>query len=221
MSKTGFDNIVGYLVDQDRDRIKKSTDKTLNNLDGSSNKQLSDLVASLSGTWQNKYGQKFDMDYTKVYTQDFLHILTGEVSDSAQLVGKWPVQASMVGAQPAGKVSPSDSDVTKGKMFGGDVNLEKGRNVGLAHFKASHGMPGITASMIHENLGGWHFDIPNNIDAQTLYNNLINNLSYLDSHKDQLPADVNDGYRMFSHAVVSSLYGVDLQRLPAKTAGER
>jgi hypothetical protein len=223
MSKTGFDNLVSYLVVQDKDRIKKSTDKSLTNLDGNNNKHLTDLIASLEGKWKSKYNQNFSMDYSKVFTSDFLQIATGEVNDPALLAGNWPAQPVMgMGASAAGTLTPGEANVTKDKTFGGEIKLEKGRDIGLAHISASHGMPGLTASLIHEHVTGWHFDIPNNINAQMLYDNLVDNLSFIDTHHDMLPADVNDGYREVSHAVVAALYGVDLQKMPMKgTAGER
>jgi hypothetical protein len=207
-SKTGFDNIVGYLVDQDRDRIKKSTDKTLNNLDGNDNSALKDIVAKLEGSWNKKYGKSFDIDHKKDFGGTFLHIMTGEVTDPSLLVGKWPVGGKNLG----GKVTASDAEEAK-KNFGGDVNLEKGRNVAVAHVKASHGMPGVTASLISEATG-WRFDVPNNIDAQTLYNNVVSNLTHLNNQADKWPADMADGNRAVTHAMVSALYGIVLQKMP-------
>jgi len=214
MSKTGFDNLIGNLVDQDRDRINKGlSDAKLSssNVDGEKNKRLTDVIANLDGAWQSKFNAKFNIDYTKVYTADFLRIMTGEVNDPQLLLGKWPVDAQTLsaGSNSAGKINQSDVDQAKGKYFGGDVNLEKGRNVAIAHITGSHGMSGLTASLIHES-GGWKFDVPNSLTGQRLYDNLVANLNYVDLHKDQLPSDVNDAYRMVSHAVTAALYDVRL-----------
>jgi len=214
LSKNGFDNLVSKLVDQDRDRIKASlpSGRSLSNIDGNNNKRLVDAINDFEGSFKTKYNQKFDVDIGKVYTPAFIHIMTGEVSDPALLVGKWPLEpmpmSGMTGA--SGKVSPADADQAKNKAFGGDVNLEKGRKVAIAHLLPSHGMKGFTASLIHENLIGWKFDVPNNLTAEKLHGNLINNLTYLSQHKDQWPADVNDGYRQFSHAVVASMYDITI-----------
>jgi hypothetical protein len=220
LSTTGFDNIVGYLVDQDRDRIKKSTDKSLNDLDGNHNRALKDAVDNLSATWDKKYGHKFAIDYKKDYTGNFLTIMTGEVTDPNALVGHWPVVSSNLD-MGGGKMTGSDAAEAK-KNFGGDVNLEKGRDVAIAHLMASHGMPGLTASMIHEVASGWHFDIPNNIDAQQLYNTLVSNLTHLNNQADKLPADIGEAKLAVTHAVIASLYNIDLSKMPANsTANER
>jgi hypothetical protein len=200
-------------VDQDRVRISKSlTSGTLNNINGSKNTKLNDVIADLQSAWKSKYNQKFDLDIAKVFNADFIHIQTGEVVDANLLVDNWPVSVDV------GKVTQSDADLTKKKMFGGDVNLEKGRNVAIAHIISSHNMTGLNASLIHE-AGGWKFDIPNNLTAQLLYDNLVNNLNYLDLHKDQWPSDVNETYREFTHAVTAALYdrhiGVDTNNASA------
>jgi len=242
MSKTGFDNLVGRLVDQDRDRIKKSVSSgTLNNINGSKNQKLDDIIATLQGEWKTKYNHTFDIDYTKVFTKDFVIIQTGEVADAGLLVGKWPVDVmvprdirdmkpgtdsdlnrpgsgtgvnsgtgGLASGTPrptdaSGKLTQSDADQAKNKSFGGDVNLEKGRNVAVAQFKTSSYFGGLNASMIHE-AGGWKFDIPNNIDAQKLYDNLVSNLTMVERGHTQWPDDINEAYRRVGAAVVAALY---------------
>jgi len=205
MNKTGFDNLVSYLVDQDRDRINKSLNSgTLNNINGSKNQRLTDLIASIEGGWKSKYNAKFDIDLGKVYTNDFIHIQTGEVSDPNLLVGKWPVMPS-IGTGNAGKLTQADADEAHKRMFGGNVNLEKGRNIAVAQFQTNQYFSGLNASLIHE-AGGWKFDVPNTLTAQKLYDNLVNNLSTLDRSRDQWPSDVNEGYRRFTQAVVAAMY---------------
>jgi hypothetical protein len=208
LSRDGFDNLVGRLADQDRDRIKKSAgNASLTNLNGDKNQRLNTLVDNLNNSFKAKYSQKVDIDYSKAFTADFVHIMTGEVQDPNQLVGKWPVAAGM-SADNAGKLSAADAQQAQNKAFGGDVNLEKGRDVAIAHIVGSHGMPGVTASLIHEVASGWKFDIPNDIDAHRLYNNLLSNLGTINT--STLPADVNEANREVAHAVVASLYNIDL-----------
>jgi hypothetical protein len=212
LSKNHFDNLVDNLVDQDRDRIKKSVgNASLTNVDGNNNQRLNDLAVRLNDSFKSKYNHDFDMDYKKVFTQDFLHIMTGEVADPALLTGKWPVDAG-IGLNNAGKLTAQDAAQARDKVFGGDVNLEKGRNVAIAHIPASHGLPAISASLIHENMGGWKFDVPNTLTAQKLHDNLVANLSYLDQHKAELPSDINEAYRHVTHAVVAALYDMDLSK---------
>jgi hypothetical protein len=205
MNKTGFDNLVSYTVDQDRDRISKSISSgSLNNINGSKNQRLTDLIASIEGGWKSKYNGNFDLDIGKVYTNDYIHIQTGEVTDPNLLVNKWPVMPSL-GTGNAGKLTQAEADEARKKMFGGDVNLEKGRNIAVAQFQTNQFFSGLNASLIHE-AGGWKFDIPNTMTAQRLYDNLVNNLSALDRARDQWPSDANEAYRRFTQAVVAAMY---------------
>lgn len=217
MSKTGFDNIVSNLVDQDRVRIKNSlaSGRSLSDVRGDKNKQFTDVVASIEGAWKSKYNQKFDIDTAKVFAGTYIHIQTGEVTDAQMLLGKWPVQAATMAPDMggSGKVTQSDVDQAKGKMFGGDVNLEKGRNVALVHLSSNNDWNSLNASMIHE-AGGWVFDIPNNITGDQLYDNVVKNLTVLDQRRDAWPADVNDAYRTFTLAVTSALYDITSPRRP-------
>src|SRR4051812_28527345 len=55
MNKTGFDNLVSRLSDQDRERITKSVSSgSLNNINGSKNQKFTDIVASIEGGWKTK-----------------------------------------------------------------------------------------------------------------------------------------------------------------------
>ena len=217
ITQKGFDNIVGMVSDQDQERFKANVGKSSwNNVDGSNNKKLNDLAADINNAFKAKYNHDFDMDYSKVFTQDFVQIMTGEVADPMALVGKWPVEVGPApSAQTSGRVTAVDAKEASDRAFGGKVNLEKGRNVAIAHFKASHGMPGLTASLIHETASGWKFDVPNTLTAQKLYDNLVANLSLVSANKGNLPADINDGYRHVSHAVIAALYDIDLTKGPA------
>jgi hypothetical protein len=211
LSKNGFDNLIGYLVDQDRLRLK---DKKNMNVD-----DLNALADKINGTMKAKYGSAFKAD--KKTFDSFLTVLTGEVANPDQLVGKWPVDAGPqlknLGANN-GKMTPSDAEQAK-KMFGGSVNLEKGRNVAIVVIPASHGMRGVTASMIHEATG-WRFDIPNNIDADLLHENLRGALTAL-SEKTDWPADFAEAQRAAAHSIIAALYNVDLNAKAMPTANER
>jgi hypothetical protein len=218
LSKNGFKSVVGYLAPQDYERIKNSTSKGLNNVDGNDNKALNDIVVSLGDAWKAKYNVSFSIDYKAAYPGN-ISVMTGEVSDPNALIGKWPV-GIIANANTAGTVTPSDAQTALNKTFGGDVKLEKGREVAIAHFAGNNGngTTGLTASLIHEHLTGWRFDIPNTIDADRLYNNLVNNLSYLNNNRNAWPADVNQAQVTVTHAVIAALYDVDLSQNHSPTA---
>jgi len=224
VKKSNFDNLVDNLVDQDRVRLTKSVPggRNLNNIDGNKNQSLDNLIGTIDSQWKAKYNTGFDMDTAKVFTNDFISIQTGEITDPKQLIGKWPVQASSKAGSSSGAmgtpgtpggasgtITQQDVNQATNNAFGGDVNLDKGRNVAIAHLTKTQNFEPLTASMIHE-AGGWKFDVPNNLSAEELYNNLVKNLSYFEQHKDQWPADSTTACRELTHVVVASLYNVPL-----------
>jgi len=177
--------------------------------------KLDGRIEQIRQAWKTKYNKDFDVDYKDAFGDQFA-ILQGEVADPNALAGHWPVMASTMQdrAQTAGERQGANTDANAredaNKTFGGKTNLEKGRNVALVNFPASHGLPDFTVSMIHELPDTWRFDIPDNISGQQLHDQLLEHLTYLGDHVDQWPADVKDAQRMFAHHVVMSLYNADV-----------
>lgn len=216
-----FDNIVNRLVDADRDRVAKFKEQDPK----PDFKPLHDRIATLNRHWKNKYGKEFDLDEKVVFGEaGYVAIAQGEIADPAQLVGKWPVAPLAAGeARLAAEKEPGKQDKEgapadtaqqvreAGKAAGGDVNLNKGRDVAVARFPAGHAMPALDLSLIHENPDVWRFDIPDNIDGRKLHDNLVKHLNLLGDGSNW-PDDPKDAYRMVAHHVLLALYDVDLPR---------
>ncbi len=211
VNKDIYEDVVDRLVDADRTRIGKSTKKDF--------KDLQARVLMLQKQWKDKYGNDFKVDAKPVFAANgFIAIAQGVITDPAQLIGKWPLapvasaQAQTAGArQPAEKSAPADTaQQTRdaGKYFGGDVNLNKGRDVAVAMFPAGDGMPELTLSLIHELPDKWRFDIPDNVDGKMLHANLLNQLDML-GDGSKWPADENTAYRIVARRVLMAIYNVD------------
>jgi hypothetical protein len=212
-SNDGFADVIATLVDQDRTRLVNAKENGVNE----SNDALSQKMQELKQAWKAKYNQDFDIKTDVVY-DNFITFRTGEIVDPNQLVGKWPVTTYSGQKNTGGEASSEDINKTESKMFGGDVKLEKGRLVVLAEIPGANGAPALTVSMIHE-LGGWKFDIPNNITRQELHDALLRNLTYLYDHQDLWPSDVTEGYRQATRGVVAALYDADLNQLSNSVNG--
>lgn len=224
LTKNGFDNLIGWLSTQDKSRLSDKKNMKVDDLNA--------LADKINGSYKAKYNHNFSPE--KKALDNFITIVTGEVTDPDQLVGKWPVDAGVKGhvmnaidkgadaarGKPdmGGKVTPSDAQIAKDKMFGGSVKLEKGRNVALVHFPASHGLPAVTASLIDETTS-WRFDIPNNITADQLHASLLKCLTNL-SNRTDWPSDAYEAQREICHSVIAALYGVESSS-SMKTAGEK
>jgi hypothetical protein len=200
-----FDNIVNRLVDADRDRISKFKDAKPDMT------PLRNRVAQLNQIWKQKYGKDFDLDEKLVFgAPGVLAIVEGEINDSATVARHWPVQAAAADAQPAAARQPGNADAKAAeaaKAAGGNVNLDKGRNVAVVQFAASHGLPAVTASMIHELPDIWRFDLPDTVTGQSLHDSLLKHLNDL-GDGSQWPADPNEAYRVVSHHMLMALYDV-------------
>jgi hypothetical protein len=197
-----FDNFIGNFVDQDRNRMKDVKDSDVT--------ALNEKIGDIRRSWKAKYGHEFEIEKEKAVFNDQFAILQGEVSDPNLAMANWPVPAT---AQMAAK--PADEQghaVVAGSVQGdkGDINLDKGRNVALVSIPASHGLPAMTISMIHELPDQWRVDVPNNITGQQLKDNLSKHIAHIDGMKDKWPSDESDAYRAVAHHVLMAIYNVDM-----------
>jgi len=103
-----------------------------------------------------------------------------------------------------------------------DKNLDKGRNIAYVTVKESHGLPELKVPLVHEMPDVWRIDVPDNIDGQKLYDNLLKHLTMANEHKDQWPSDVNDAYRSVAHHVLMGILDVDegARQAGAKLGGD-
>lgn len=219
------DSLINRLVDADRNRIRANDREDV----------LKEALAkadALKQQWKTKYDKDFDPGDETFTGAGFMAVATGEVSDPAQLAGHWPVRAGGMGlggaAEPAGaRTAPDQAGTPRAeveverradgavtgerretdRLFGGDVNLDKGRNVAVVKVPASHGLPEVTASLIHELPDIWRFDLPDTVTADKLRDNLSKQLDAM-AKVEQWPADREDAYRMVAHRVLMALYDV-------------
>jgi hypothetical protein len=223
LGKDPLNNIIDRLVDQDRDRL---TSKDKNAPKGD---ELTNIVKQIDDAWHAKYHQDLKFDNKTLFADTYFHAATGEVANPDQLVGQWPVEASGVMPATGGQMTSSDAKEAH-KNFGGDVNLEKGRNVAVVHLAPGSGMPGVTASMILEHPSSWRFDVPNSLTREKLYSNLVANLTALYGNQANWPSDPTLATRALTNSVVASLYDINVQNAGQahlnmgqtnRTAGER
>jgi hypothetical protein len=208
----GFSDVVDCFVDQDSTRLGQYKQEK--------GDQLNPIVKKLKAEWKSKYGKEFDFSdaQSKVSFED-VKIISGEIQNPDQLVGQWPIKQSksvtmgnngveiVDKSQPA--VTGQDIKQTKEESFGGDVNLEKGRDVAVVQLPAAMDLPEVRASMIKEHVTGWHFDVPNNITGQQLHDNLVKHLTMIVDQEAQWPADVNTAYGLVGHHIIEAIYGIE------------
>lgn len=191
-SKSGLDNVVSYFVEADRNRLSDQAKKLADEA------TLNGRIAELQKDWKNKYNQNFSVNPQVAFGKQFegFSIVEGKVTNPMML-SNWPVSSQ--GAAQAGQQGEPGQ--------GGKSNIQQGQQVAIVTLPASHGLPEVTASMVKEG-NQWRLDIPDNIDAQRLHDNLLTQLTSLDEQKDQWPNDVNEASRLATHRVLVGIYGI-------------
>jgi hypothetical protein len=200
LSENHFDNFLNNLVDEDRTRLKPEKRRDMTDLNGK--------IKVIHQFWKDKYGHDFNIKKRDELGTGVM-VVMGEVADPARAVMNWPVDPRTGQAMQKSKEAIAASSHEAGKNFGGRVNLDKGRNVALVRDPESHGLPAVTASLIHEMPAQWRFDIPNDRTGDQIYNDLLNQLNSIATHSAEWPSDEKDAYAMTTHHVLLALYGVD------------
>jgi hypothetical protein len=201
LTKGGFDDLVERFVDADRNRIgtwiKNDANKAaLDKLDG--------RIAQFQKDWKAKYNQDFDIkDDARVFGSQEFNYAQGEIGKDAQVAGERLPAAENVTKDNLGKKVDSAGNTTA------DKNLDKGRNIAFVTVKESHGLPELKVPLVHELPDMWKIDVPDNIDGQKLYDNLLKHLTMANEQKDKWPANVDDAYRMVAHHVLMAVLDVD------------
>jgi hypothetical protein len=214
----GFDDLVERFVDADRNRLN-----TFANQDKEKFATLNGRIEQLRKDWKEKYNQDFDLKEDVVFGNQFqnFQIVQGEIANPA-LLSNWPVpQKSGISADvKVGDTSarvtidtPARPDPAKPEAPGdraGDRNLDKGRNIAILHFPASHGMQELTVSLIHELPDNWKIDVPDSVSGQQLHDQLLAHFTKFGENKANWPADVNEAYRMAAHHVLAAVYNISV-----------
>lgn len=214
LDKNGLGDVVGYLVDQDRDRIRDEIKK----IDAT---QLNGRIDQITKAWQDKYGKKFDAD-----AKDFSanEAVEGEIEDAATFAQSWPVPvASGLADQAisaANAASGANAQQASNKAVDDDTrrngNIEKGRNVAVVRLPAENQIPALDVSEISEALG-WKIDVPNNRTAQQIHDDMLKHLTMFGDDTSKWPADELQARRVFARHVLEAVYGIDTSK--ASSAG--
>jgi hypothetical protein len=201
VTKRGFKDMTERLVDEDRDRIGDFAKQDFKTLDG--------RIDQVRKAWRDKYGEDFRVDRDVALQK--LALVRGEIEDPEAFSSQWPVMPVAADARDpivAAAKEEANADAAKSKP-GRESKIAKGRDVAIAAFPPSHGLPQVNASLVHE-LVNWKVDVPNTVSGQRIHDCLLSHLTFLGDHADRWPTDKNDAAAMFSHHVAMAAYGLDV-----------
>lgn len=250
LSKDGFDDLVERFVDADRNRIGQNMPseeqvRTLNNKIEQIQKAWKDKYGQEFAI--NDRLAVFDNRYA-VHTGEIgdRARLAGErmpATPDTGAVHKDAPGADTTRTDPAHKdankdatrADPARSDAARtdsdrenvtlpgmdGQNRDADRNREPGRNIASATIPASHGLPQLQVSFVHEFPNVWKIDIPDTVDGQKLYDNLVKHLTMVGDKSGEWPADVNDAYRFVNHHVMLALHDKEMHEGQDKMDGQK
>jgi len=206
LSEGGFDDLVDYFVDADRDRLSNYADRDFGTLNG--------RITQIKKAWWEKYQTGIETEREReIFGPSFrgFHIIQAELTNPVFLSANWPIEPTP-GQKPDIKRSPDLYRDDEGHIRVrdlGDKNLEAGRDLAVAHFPKSQGLPELNVSMIEEAFG-WKIDVPDNMSGRDLRRKLLNHLTYFGEHVDQWPANRDEAFRQLTHHVLMACYGLDV-----------
>jgi hypothetical protein len=206
VTKGDFNKIRGYFLEADSTRIGKFEDK--------------DKMAALDGRidqfqkdWKSKYNQDFSFSSKRdnVLNNSFARITQGEIGEARTASGtetpsNEPQNVKGGTVEDLKKSGVNQIDANSNKYFGGDTKKEAGRNIATVTILALSTTPATPAvnqgptgelsiPLIHQLPDSWKIDVPDSIDSQKLYDNVLKHLTMVDENRANWPADVNDAYR--------------------------
>jgi hypothetical protein len=212
LTRDNFGKVVDQLAVFNRDQMKNWRDEDYKTLNGE--------IDQINKEWKAKYGDEFKAK-ADMFDDRFM-IVQGVVTDPNVAAMNFPVhprghEAQLAGGHEQGNIDQAEK---KGEerleREGSQVehvtaqDLKDSKNIATLHFPESHGLPGVTSSLIEEGtIGKWHFAVPKSLTAQQLHQALQNQLSYIGRDVNQWPANETDAYHMVAHRVLLALYNID------------
>jgi hypothetical protein len=176
LDKNDLSDLVSYFSTDARDRIKKS-----DTYDQGYGDKLDGRIEQINMTWKQKFGHEFKVkDANDALGDSFATIQQG-------VVGK-------------------DADLTTAVMQdSNNSKLEDGRSIAVAQIKGNHGMADLKVPLIHELPNSWKINVPGDLDAAKLRQNLTDHLTALGDHVNDWPSDEQAAYRVVTHHVFMAI----------------
>jgi len=238
LTKGGFDDLVERFADADRNRLgkemKSDTFKNDTTLDG----RIAQFQKDWKAKYNQDFNIK---DRHAVFDESFAMIRQGELPGTPRMAGEHQTGANVSGgatgdmnapaasgtvnvnANPDGNVRVNTNASGTANQPTGDLSVNNNndsmnkaanradKNMAEVIIQPSHGQPEVAVPMIHEFPDSWKIDVPDNLTAQQLRDNLLKHLTMADEQKDQWPSDPKDGYRLVAHHVLMAVMNVDDQ----------
>jgi hypothetical protein len=189
LTQNGLDSLIGRFAAADRSRMSRNKQVIDNHpvLDG--------RIAQFRKDWQARYNQEFKInDKDAVYGAAFASIKQGYEPEGARLAGE--------------KIGPNENPLTAPH----DEIRNRDQKVATVSIASSDTAPAMDVPMVLESTG-WKIDVPDTYSTQQMHDALLSQITYLDQHRDQLPANVNEASRVVTQRILMAVLNVESPRL--------
>jgi hypothetical protein len=190
LNRDSFNDLRDQLVKADRDRLATNDNKYPDDLNRA--------IDQFDQAWKGKYNASFSVDKNDVFTDQFLAVTTGEVTNPQQ-VSHWPI------APRQGEMQAQTSNPT----------MNQGTGVAVATFTGQPGQPPLHVSLVREG-NDWKIDIPDTVTADQLKSSLVQHLNEVTNMQNQWPQDRYQAQRIVASHILMALYN-----LPAGQGGQQ
>lgn len=189
----GIATIVYHLSEEDRERLEWEMD-----FDRVTETETS-LTRAFKEIWANQYGGDFEIaEQQRLLDRRALEVAEGDIFAS------WPMDPV-----PQFQATPSGEVLVRTR----ELSLQRGKRVAVAVLPAEEGASEVLVSFVREYPNRWKIDIPDDVTAQQLRDNLQNLVSSMVADLDYWPDRERDAYRMLTRRVVLALYDADRVRI--------
>jgi hypothetical protein len=177
LTSNDMSKLVSYFDSASQKRISQSS--TFSEGYGA---KLDAQIQQISRDWKQKYGHDFDVKSHDTFGSSFASIEQGNPKTDARL---------------ASSVMKAENETAQ--SFSGD------EAIALADIKGGHSMAALEVPFVCEKSGGWRIAVPNSLTADRLRQNLLDELTAVNQHSAQLPANETDAYRHVGHRVLMAI----------------
>jgi hypothetical protein len=188
LARGGFDDLIDRFSSADRSRLGRNKQVI------ASHPILDGKIAQFQKDWQIRYNQEFKIiDKDAVYGAAFASIKQGLEPEGARLAGE--------------KIQPNENPLTSPH----DEIRDRNRQIATVTIVPSDRSPAIDVPMVLEPKG-WKIDVPDAYSIQEMHDALLRQITDLDEHREQWPADLVEASRMVTRRILMAVLDIELPR---------
>lgn len=194
VTKDSVDDLIDWFTEEDQKRFEnfELTDEQENTLNG--------RIEQIQRDYKAKYNRDLSIDADRTFADGSFSLRGPDAADRARMAGDRPDQNRPAGGQDRATIVLTDAK--SGAMNRqGDANRDN-PNAGDANRQAG-GHQVMVPVVFHD--GEYLIDVPDSVDGQKLYANLLYALTEVGNNVDSWPADAIEANRVINMKVLAAV----------------